>query len=44
LVAVLGSAHVVREPMDELEPLGLLIERELPGVANGILVPSSGTA
>lgn len=44
MLAVLGAAHVVREPVDELEPVGLLIEQELRGVANGILAPSSGTA
>lgn len=43
LLAVLGAGHVVRAPLDELEPLGSLIEQELPGVANGILAPSSGT-
>jgi hypothetical protein len=42
LLAVLGAAHVVRVPLDDLEPVGLLIEEELPGVANGILAPSSG--
>jgi hypothetical protein len=44
LLAILGAMHVVREPLDELEPVGLLIEAELPGVANAILAPSSGTA
>jgi hypothetical protein len=44
LLVVLGGAHVVREPLDKLEPVGLLIEIELPGVANGILAPSSGTS
>jgi hypothetical protein len=43
LLAVLGAMHVVREPFDELEPVGLLIDIERPGVANGILAPSSGT-
>jgi hypothetical protein len=43
LLAVLGAMHVVREPLDELEPVGLLVENELPGVANAILAPSSGT-
>jgi hypothetical protein len=43
LLAVLGAMHVVREPLDELKPVGLLVENELPGVANGILAPSSGT-
>jgi hypothetical protein len=42
LLAVLGAMHVVREPIDELKPVGLLIEHQLPGVANGILAPSSG--
>ena len=44
LLAILGAMHVLREPIDELKPVGLLIETELPGVANGILAPSSGTA
>lgn len=44
LLAVLGGAHVVREPLDNLEPVGQLVETELPGVANGILAPSSGTS
>ncbi len=43
MLAVLGAGHVVRAPLDDLEPVGLLIEQELPGVANGILAPSSGT-
>lgn len=43
MLAVLGMGHVVRSPLDDLEPVGLLIEEELPGVANGILAPSSGT-
>jgi hypothetical protein len=43
MLAVLGAGHVVRAPLDDLEPVGLLIEEELPGVANGILEPSSGT-
>jgi hypothetical protein len=42
MLAVLGAGHVVRAPLDDLEPVGLLIEKELPGVANGILAPSSG--
>ena len=42
MLAVLGVGHVVRAPLDDLEPVGLLIEGELPGVANGILAPSSG--
>ena len=41
LLAVLGTAHVVREPLDGLEPVGLLVERELSGVANGFLTPDS---
>jgi hypothetical protein len=40
LLTVLGAAHVLREPLDGLEPVGLLIEREVPGVANAILAPS----
>jgi len=43
MLAVLGAGHVVRSPLDELESVGLLVEEELPGVANGILAPSSGT-
>jgi len=43
MLAVLGAGHVVRAPLDNLKPVGLLIEEELPGVANGILAPSSGT-
>ena len=43
MLAVLGVGHVVRSPLDDLEPVGLLVEEELPGVANGILAPSSGT-
>lgn len=39
-MAILGAAHVVREPIDGLEPVGLLVERELPGVANGMLAPA----
>ena len=42
MLAVLGVGHVVRAPLDDLEPVGLLIEEELPGVANGILAPSPG--
>jgi len=42
MLAVLGAGHVVRAPLADLEPVGLLIEEELPGVANGILAPSSG--
>jgi hypothetical protein len=42
-LAILGAAHVVREPLNRLEPVGLLIEAELPGVVNGALVPSGGT-
>jgi hypothetical protein len=42
MLAVLGSGHVVRAPLDDVESVGLLIEEELPGVANGILMPSSG--
>lgn len=42
-LAVLGAGHLVRAPLADLRPVGLLIEEELPGVANGILVPSSGT-
>ena len=42
MLAVLGAGHVGRAPLDDLEPVGLLIEEELPGVANGILAPSSG--
>jgi hypothetical protein len=44
LLAVLGAMHVAREPLDELRPVGLLIEIELPGVANAVLAPSSGTS
>jgi hypothetical protein len=44
LLAVLGAMHVSREPLDELKPIGLLIEIELPGVANAVLAPSSGTS
>jgi hypothetical protein len=43
MLAVLGAAHVARAPEDGVEPVGLLVEEELPGVANGILAPSSGT-
>ena len=43
MLAVLGAGHVVRAPLDDVKPVGLLVEEELPGVANGILVPSSGT-
>ena len=41
LLAILGAAHVVREPVDGLGPVGLLVERELPGVANCFLAPSA---
>jgi hypothetical protein len=44
LLAVLGAMHVSREPLDGLKPVGLLIEIELPGVANAVLAPSSGTS
>ncbi|MGI9112499.1 MAG: hypothetical protein ACR2GT_09970 [Gaiellaceae bacterium] len=44
MLAILGAGHVVREPLDEVEPVGLLIEQELAGVANGLLAPSSGTS
>ena len=43
MMAVLGVGHVVRTGSDELEPVGLLVAREVPGVANGFLAPSSGT-
>jgi len=43
MLAILGIGHVVRTLLDELEPIGLLVERELSGVANGILAPTSGT-
>lgn len=43
MLAVLGAAHVVRAPLDDVKQVGLLIEEELPGVANGMLVPSSGS-
>ena len=42
MLAVLGAGHVVRAPLDDFKSVGLLIEEELPGVANGILMPSSG--
>ncbi len=42
-LAILGAGHIVREPVDELAPLGLLVETALPGVANGVLAPSGGT-
>lgn len=42
LLAVIGAGHVMRSPLDGLEPVGLLVERELPGVSNGVLAPSSG--
>jgi hypothetical protein len=44
LLAVIGVGHVVRSPVDGLEPVGLLVEREVPGVSNGMLAPSSGRA
>jgi hypothetical protein len=40
-IAILGAAHVVRKPMGGLEPVGLLVEQKLPGVANGFLAPLS---
>jgi len=43
MLAVLGVGHVVCSPEDDVESVGLLVDRELPGVANGILAPSSGT-
>ena len=43
MLAVLGAGHVGRMGLDELEPVGRLVDREVPGVANGILAPSSGT-
>jgi hypothetical protein len=43
MVAILGASHVVRTRLDEVEPVGLLVDREVSGVANGILAPSSGT-
>jgi hypothetical protein len=43
LLAVLGASHVVRLPVGGLEPLGLLVEEKVPGVANGVLAPSSGS-
>jgi hypothetical protein len=42
-LAVIGGDHVARSLLGELEPVGLLVERELPGVTNGILAPTSGT-
>jgi len=43
-LAILGAAHVLREPLaDGVAPVGLLVERDLPGVANGALVPDGGT-
>lgn len=42
LLAVLGAGHVVRAPLDDIEPVGLLLEEKVPGVASGILAPSSG--
>jgi len=44
MLAVLGADHVAHARLDEVEPVGLLIEQELPGVANGLLAPSSGTS
>jgi hypothetical protein len=41
MLAVLGVAHVMRSSVGRLDPVGLLVERELPGVANGFLAPSS---
>ncbi len=43
MLAVLGVGHVVRASDDDVESVGLLVDHELPGVANGILAPSSGT-
>jgi hypothetical protein len=43
MLAILGAAHVVRRPVAGLEPVGLLVERALPGVANGFLVPDGRT-
>ena len=43
MLAVLGVGHVVRARDDDVESVGLLVDHELPGVANGILAPSSGT-
>ena len=43
-LAVLGVGHVVRDRLDDTEPVGSLVERELPGVANGILAPSGGVS
>ncbi|MGH3064956.1 MAG: hypothetical protein ACRDOF_01520 [Gaiellaceae bacterium] len=43
MLAVLGLGHVVRAPEDGAESVALLVDRELSGVANGILAPSSGT-
>jgi hypothetical protein len=43
LLAVLGTSHVVRAPIADSESVGLLVEEQVPGVANGVLVPSSGT-
>ncbi|HEU0247788.1 MAG TPA: hypothetical protein VFR38_11950 [Gaiellaceae bacterium] len=42
LLAVLGASHVVRSRVGGLEPVGLLVEEKVPGVANGVLAPSSG--
>jgi hypothetical protein len=40
MLAILGAAHVIREPFEELEPVGRLVEHEVSGVANGMLVPA----
>jgi hypothetical protein len=42
MVAVLGVSHVARIRPVGHEAVGLLVERELPGVANGILKPTWG--
>ena len=43
MLAILGGAHVVRQPVAGLEPVGLLVERALPGVANPFLLPDGRT-
>jgi len=43
LLAILGVGHVVRAKIDGIESVGSLVERELPGVANGVLAPAGGT-
>lgn len=43
MLGVLGAGHVARTPHGGPEPVGLLVEQDVPGVAAGILAPSSGT-